>query len=58
MYFLAKCAEKGCKRSGAVALNPTTKYCNLHSEVKETRVISPEPKDTENRDENGARIEE
>jgi hypothetical protein len=58
MFYLKKCAEKGCKRTGVVALDPSDTFCNLHSKIEVTRTVKFEPKDNENRDENGARVED
>lgn len=58
MFYLKKCAEKGCKRSGVVALDPSDTFCNLHSKVEVSGKGKLEVKDNENRDENGARIED
>ena len=48
MYFLSKCSEKGCKRSGTVALKFGSKYCNLHDEISITKEIEFKNKDEEN----------
>jgi hypothetical protein len=58
MYFLSKCSEKGCKRTGAVALNFDDKYCNLHSKIEITKKVEFENKDEENPQEIKPRLED
>lgn len=57
MYFLKKCAQKGCKRTGNVALLSNDTYCNLHSKESVSATVEVQITNKENRDENGARIE-
>jgi hypothetical protein len=58
MYFIKKCSEKGCKRTGTVALTPDAKFCNIHSKEEISTVVNAENKDLVERDANGARIED
>ena len=58
MFYIKKCAEKGCKRSGNVCLTVNGKYCNLHDEEGQARVDEEQRKAEEERDENGARLED
>ena len=48
MYFLKKCAEKNCKRTGSVALTEDAKFCNIHSKEAITKEVKFENKDEEN----------
>ena len=56
MYFLKKCAEKGCKRYGVIALTPNAKFCNAHAEIEVSTVVGNKPINIDERDENGARV--
>lgn len=42
MYFLKKCAAKGCKRNGSVALTAAADFCNIHSKNEQSQEVEEE----------------